>query len=317
MVPQWNPRPGRLGGRRQRCAHHHRVRSAHDRLGDVTAGGHAAVGDDVDVHACLVEVTHASGTRVGDGRGHGDADAQHPARRPGRTGTSADQHACRAGAHEVEGRLVRRAPADHHGDLVVTDEVLQVQGLAVARHVLRRHDRALDHEQIRFGTQDVRGQPEGARGGAGDGHRVALCLELPDALLDEIGLHRLGVELLHPAGRLVDGQRGDLLEDRIRLGVASPEPLEVQHAQPSEATQLGGHGRRHDAVGRRRHHRELEAEGVDLPRDVDLFRVARPATRHDGDVVEAVGTASGLADADLDVSHGGGVPPSRLGKGTA
>ena len=168
---------------------------------------------------------------VGDGRGHRDADAQHPARRPGRTGTSADQHACRAGAHEVEGGLVRRAPADHHGDLVVADEVLQVQGLAVARHVLRRHDRALDHEQIRFGTQDVRGQPEGARGGAGDGHRVALRLELPDALLDEIGLHGLGVELLHPAGRLVDGQRGDLLEDRLRLGVAGPEPLEVQHAR--------------------------------------------------------------------------------------
>ena len=35
---------------------------------------------------------------------------------------------------------------------------------------------------------------------------------------------------------------------------------------------------------------------------------------HDGDVVEAVGTASGLADADLDVSHGGG-PSVPFGEG--
>ena len=77
-----------------------------------------------------------------------------------------------------------------------------------------------------------------------------LRLELTDPLLDEVGLHRLAVELLHPAGGLLGREPGDLLEDGLRVGVAGPEPLEVQHAEAAEPTELGGGGRRHDAVGR-------------------------------------------------------------------
>ena len=60
---------------------------------------------------------------------------------------------------------------------------------------------------------------------------------------------------------------------------------------------------RDDAVHGRAHQGQLEAEGVDLPRDVDVLRVAGAAARHDGDVVEPVRPAARLADADLDLSH--------------
>ena len=143
-----------------------------------------------------------------------------------------------------------------------------------------------------------------------------LGLELADPLPHEVGLHRLAVELLHPAGGLLGRQPGDLLEHRLGVGVAGPEPLEVEHADGAEPAELGGRGRGHDAVRRGRHDRQLEPEGVDLPADVDLFGVAGAAARHDGDVVEAVGTASGLADADLDVSHGGGALRPGWGKGS-
>src|SRR5204863_101880 len=49
---------------------------------------------------------------------------------------------------------------------------------------------------------------------------------------------------------------------------------------------------------------ELELERVELPGDVDVFRVACPPAGHDGDVVEPVGPSTGLADADLDFQPG-------------
>ena len=49
--------------------------------------------------------------------------------------------------------------------------------------------------------------------------------------------------------------------------------------------------------------RQVEAVGVDLPGDVDVLGVPGPPAGDDGDVVEPVGLAPRLEDADLDLSH--------------
>src|SRR5439155_13587276 len=59
--------------------------------------------------------------------------------------------------------------------------------------------------------------------------------------------------------------------------------------------------RRHHSVHGRGHQRELEPVRVDLPGDVHVVGVARPARRNDGHLVEPVGSPGRLADADLDV----------------
>ena len=48
---------------------------------------------------------------------------------------------------------------------------------------------------------------------------------------------------------------------------------------------------------------QLEPVGVDLPGDVDVLGVPGPPARDDGDVVEPVGPAPRLEDADLDLCH--------------
>src|ERR671911_174444 len=63
----------------ERRAEHHRVGSARDGLGDVAAGAHAAVGDDVHVDAGLVEVADAGAGGVGDRGRLRYADAEHAA----------------------------------------------------------------------------------------------------------------------------------------------------------------------------------------------------------------------------------------------
>ena len=132
--------------------------------------------------------------------------------------------------------------------------------------------------------------------------------DLADALGDQLGLDRLGVDLLHAPGRLVGRQLGDLVEQRLGILVAGPEALEVEHADAAEPADLDRRRRADDAVHGRGHERQLEAEGVDLPGDVDVLGVAGAPARHDGDVVEPVRPPPGLADADLDLSHS--LPPS-------
>ena len=68
---------GRLEGARQGRGDHHRVGAAGNGLGDVAAGAHTAVGDDVAVASGLLEVAYARGRRVGHCRGLRHTDAEH------------------------------------------------------------------------------------------------------------------------------------------------------------------------------------------------------------------------------------------------
>ena len=160
--PSGSPRAGRLDGRRERRAEHDGVGPAGDGLGDVAALRHAAVGDHVDVDARLVEVAHARPRHVGDRRRLGHADAEHPPRGAGVARADADEDADRAGAHQVQRRLVAGAATDDHRDVELADEPLEVERLDGLRDVLRGDDGALDHEDVELAS-------------AQDGRRAARC----------------------------------------------------------------------------------------------------------------------------------------------
>ena len=74
----------------------------------------------------------------------------------------ADQHAGGAGAHQVQRGGVGRAAADHHGDVELVDELLQVQRLSPAGDVLRRHRGAADDEDVHARVHDGLGVARGA-----------------------------------------------------------------------------------------------------------------------------------------------------------
>ena len=201
-MPQWYPLAGRLLGLGERRADHAGVGAAGDRLGQVAAVAHAAVGDDVDVPPGLEQVLHPGAGRVGDRRRLGHADADHLAGGAGGARADADEHADRAGAHEVEGRRVRRAPADDDRDGQLGDEALEVERLVARRDVLSRDDGALDDEDVEAGVEgdvDVLGDLlRGERAGDDD----ALLLDVADALADELRVDGLAVDLLQSPCRL-------------------------------------------------------------------------------------------------------------------
>ena len=115
---------------------------------------------------------------------------------------------------------------------------LRLSGSVSRRHVLGRHDRALDHEDVELGLERelvvaldlLRRQ----RRGGGD----AGVLDLADALVDQLFLDGLLIDLLHAPRRLVVGQLRDLGEDRIRVLVAGLKALEVEHRKPAEPADL-------------------------------------------------------------------------------
>ena len=181
---------------------------------------------------------------------------------------------------------------------------LRLSGSTRLRHVLGGDHGALDHEDVELGLGARGGELRGALRGHRRDRDDAGGADLLDPLGDELGAHRLEVHLLHPRRGLVVVQLADLVEQRRRVLVAGPQPLQVEDARPAETAELDRRRGAHDPVHRRAEERQLEAERVELPGDVDVLWVARPPARHDRDVVEAVGPPTRLVDPDLDLCHG-------------
>ena len=169
----------RLVGARQRRADHHGVGAAGDRLRDVAAVAHAAVGDHLAVLARLEHVLGAGRRDVGDRRRLRDADAEHAARGARRAGADADEHGRRAGAHQVQAGVVARAAAEHDRDRQLADELLEVEHVTLGRDVLGRDHGALDHEDVEPGVERelvvALDLLRGERGGRDDAVRLDLA----------------------------------------------------------------------------------------------------------------------------------------------
>ena len=194
--------------------------------------------------AGLVEVVATGRGGVGDRAGQRHADAHdHVTGRPA-VDAHADDHAGRAGAHEVQrGLVVGRAPDDHR-DVEVGDELLEVQRVALGGHVLRRDDRALDDEQVDAGRERGGGELQRVLRGDLDRGRAAALAHLLDPRGDQVGVDRPGVDLLQQPHRgAVRRRLADAPVDRPGVVVARPEALGVEDAEAARlptATAVAG-----------------------------------------------------------------------------
>ena len=204
----------------------------------------------------------ARGRDVGDRRRLRHADPEHAARRADRARADADEHAGRAGAHQVQTRVVRGAAADDDRNRrELADELLEVErrpGL-VPGDVLGGDDGSLDDEDVETGIERdlvvaadlLRRQRRG-----GDD---AVRLDLLDPLGDQLRLDRLAVDVLHLPRRDVLREGRDPLELRVGVLVAALDALEVEHGEAAELADQPGRRRRDDAVERGGEQRQLEA----------------------------------------------------------
>ena len=262
----------------------------------------------MNVPTDLLEVAGPSACCVGDSGGLRHPDAKHSAGRTGGTRADTHEHSRCSSAHQVQGSRVRSATTDHNRQVEVGDKSIQIERVGGGGDVLGRHHGPLDYQQVEAGIDggayvllDV------LRGEAGGGHDSAVD-HLADSFRDQPRLDRLLVDLLHPAGCLLPWQGGDLGENRSRVVVAGPEPFEIEHTEAPDPPDLY-RGRRADRrVHRRSHHRQLKAECVDLPGNIDVRGVPRAPAGNDRNVVEAPAATPRFTHADFDF-HG---PPPLL-----
>ena len=197
---------GRLVGARERGADHHRVGAAGERLRDVAAVAHPAVGDHAAVLAGLEHVLRAGGRHVGDRGRLRDADAEHAAGGARGAGADAHEHGRRAGAHQVQRGRVAGAAAEHDRDRQLAHELLEVEHVARAGDVLGRDHGALDDQDVEPGFERELVPALHALRGQRRRRHHAVRLDLLDPLGDQLLLDRLQVDLLHLARSLPRGR---------------------------------------------------------------------------------------------------------------
>ena len=228
----------RLGGGGERRPDHHRVGAADDRLRDVATGRHAAVRDDLHVHAGLVEMAHARRRAVRDRRRLRHADAQHAtggARVPGPTPT-------RTPAAPVRIRC-NAAWYDAHPPTIT--------GMSSSRTKRFRFNGSTVFETCSADTTvpwiTSRSSSAAMIASASFSVRWGVTLAhdtTPASRIcrmrarHELGLDRLAVDVLHPQRRLLGVELRDLGEEWLRILVARPQALEVEHADTAEPADL-------------------------------------------------------------------------------
>ena len=191
------------------------------------------------------------------------------------------------------------------GHVELVDELLEVQRLGLARDVLGGDRGAPDDEHVDAGVDHALGELLGPLRRQRAGHGDPGVAHLLQPRGDQLGLDRLGVDLLQPPGRVAalagaatSSSSGVGSSYRVqrpsRLSTPSPPSLPNAIAVSGDITESIGAA----STG------QLEPVGVDLPGDADLLGVAGTPRRDDRDVVEGVGAAGPLGPADLDLGHG-------------
>src|SRR6185436_12302071 len=297
---------------RERGADHHGVGPGGQRLADIAARRHAAIGDDRHVTArpLVVEVPGGRGIRGGGDLGH--ADAEHLAARAGGAGADPDQQRVHARLHQLEARLVGDDVADDERNRQMLLELLQVDRGVLGGHVARRGHRGLHDEEVRARLFGDLGEALGALRDRRDHHRSPALLDLGDALVDQLFLDRLAVDALNDLRRLLEAGGGDAIEHGVRIFIAGEDPLEVDDREPPEPPHLDGEGGTHDAIHGGGDDGDVESAAAELPRDVHFVGIDGQRSRDESDIVETV-RRPGLAPAPDPHAHAPYPPGPRHG----
>src|SRR5699024_2670978 len=136
-----------------------------------------------------------------------------------------------SGTYSGQGGFVGGETTDHKRHIEVVDELLEVERFGTAGDVLGRDRSAPDHEDVHTGVDDRPVVLGGALGGQPCGRDQTGAADLLDPASDQFFLDRSGVDFLEALGGRLVLEFTDFLEQRLRVFVPGPEPLQVQHSQ--------------------------------------------------------------------------------------
>ena len=197
----------------------------------------------------------------------------------------------------MQRRGVIRHAAGHHRGIQRADELLQVERLAASLHVLGGNQGAVDKQQLRTRLNNHGRQLAGVlRGHAhGDGH--AGIADLRDALGQQLFIQGCCVQLLQR--RQVTEVLRHAGNRTLQILVTAPQSFCVDNTQAALLAHLDDKLGRGQRISRRRDERDVEGVGIDVPGGVHVLGGTGAASRHQGNLVQVIGTASLTAHTDF------------------
>src|SRR5438874_5377395 len=133
----------------KRAAHHDRVCAASQRLTNVAASAHAAVGDDRHITRCFFEVSVARCRAIDRGSHLRSPESEHTTRSAGSSGPDTNQDRRRPAFHYLESHIVPDCVSHNHRDTHLTAKFFKIERLVLRRNVTDGGNRALDNENVR------------------------------------------------------------------------------------------------------------------------------------------------------------------------
>ena len=127
----------------------------------------------------------------------------------------------------MQGSGVGRNSTDNNGNIKLIDEAFEVEGLCTRGDMLGRNRRPTDHEEINTRLDNSAPIALGPLGGKLSGDHDSRVSDVLEAFGDEISLDGCRIDLLKPRDRTFGGELGNLIQDRLRIFVTSPQTIQV------------------------------------------------------------------------------------------
>src|SRR6476646_3481483 len=280
----------RLG---KRASHHDRVCAAGQRLANVPASAHPAIGNDGHVSRGFFEVSVAR-CRAIDGGGHlRNSESEHTTRSTSSSGPDTNQDRSGPALHYLESNIVSDCVSHDYRDAHLTAKFFKIERLVLRRNVTHGGNRALHNENIRASfLRDPAKFRCALRNGTHGGYNTSV-LDLAHTRRNEVLLNRFLVNSLQQRSNLRFTRFDDFLQNFLRILVASLHSFQIQNGKSAQFVHGDGETDIDDAI-----HRAGDDGNLQLKRfrcfagqtkcDVHFVRVDRHAPGHKRDLVETI-----------------------------
>src|SRR5262245_22345079 len=178
------------------ASHHDRVRAASQRLANIAAFAHTAVGDNWYIPRRFFKVSVTRCRAVDRGSNLRNAESKYTARGASGSGTNANQDCSRSAFHYLESHIVPDCVSYNHRDAHLATEFFKIERLILGRNVTDSGNRALHYENVCAGVlRNPAKFRSTLRNGTHSSYNTGV-LDLADTRRDEILLNRFLVNSL-------------------------------------------------------------------------------------------------------------------------
>src|SRR5258705_4153662 len=215
----------------KRAAHHDRVCAASQRLANVAASAHAAVGDNRHIPRCFFEVSIARCRAIDRGSHLRNPESEHTTRSASSSRPDTNQDRSRPALHYLKSHIVPDCVSHNHRDTHFAAKFFKIERLVLRRNVTDGGNRALHNENVR--ASFLRDPPKfhrALRNGTHGGYNSGV-LDLAHTCRNEILLDGFLGNSLQQRSNLRFTRFYDFFQDFPRVLLARLDSLQVRYGQ--------------------------------------------------------------------------------------